>query len=27
MKQAIIEGASRLDGPNIFEQGSGRLNL
>lgn len=27
MKQALIEGAARLDGPNIFEQGAGRLNL
>ncbi|MCO5579317.1 hypothetical protein L7F22_033172 [Adiantum nelumboides] len=27
MKQALIEGAARLDGPNIYEQGAGRLNL
>lgn len=27
MKQALIEGASRLSGPNMFEQGAGRLNL
>lgn len=27
MKQALVEGASRLPGPNMFEQGAGRLNL
>lgn len=27
MKQALVEGATRLDGPNMFEQGAGRLNL
>lgn len=27
MKQALVEGASRLSGPNMFEQGAGRLNL
>lgn len=27
MKQALIEGAARLNGPNMFEQGSGRLDL
>ncbi|GMH39212.1 hypothetical protein BSKO_07110 [Bryopsis sp. KO-2023] len=27
MKQALVEGANRLDGMNIYEQGSGRLNL
>jgi subtilisin family serine protease len=27
MKQALMEGALRLPGPNMFEQGAGRLNL
>jgi membrane-bound transcription factor site-1 protease len=27
MKQALVEGALRLSGPNMFEQGAGRLNL
>lgn len=27
MKQALVEGAFRLSGPNMFEQGAGRLNL
>ncbi|KAH6554572.1 hypothetical protein KP509_1Z324300 [Ceratopteris richardii] len=27
MKQALVEGAVRLDGPNIYEQGAGLLNL
>jgi subtilisin family serine protease len=27
MKQALVEGALRLPGPNMFEQGAGRLNL
>lgn len=27
MKQALVEGASRLSGPNMFEQGAGRLDL
>jgi membrane-bound transcription factor site-1 protease len=27
MKQALLEGALRLPGPNMFEQGAGRLNL
>lgn len=27
MKQALVEGATKLIGPNIFEQGAGRLNL
>ncbi|CAM6083630.1 unnamed protein product [Calypogeia fissa] len=27
MKQALIEGATQLVGPNIYEQGAGRLNL
>eukprot|EP00892_Ulva_mutabilis_P010988 jgi/Ulvmu1/8261/UM041_0072.1 len=27
MKQALVEGASRLSGLNVFEQGSGKLDL
>lgn len=27
MKQALVEGASRLSGHNIYEQGAGKLNL
>ena len=27
MKQAIVEGAVRLSGPHVFEQGAGRLDL
>ncbi|XP_042498714.1 subtilisin-like protease SBT6.1 [Macadamia integrifolia] len=27
MKQALVEGASKLSGPNMFEQGAGRLDL
>ncbi|XP_039143352.1 subtilisin-like protease SBT6.1 [Dioscorea cayenensis subsp. rotundata] len=27
MKQALVEGATKLSGPNIYEQGAGRLNL
>lgn len=27
MKQALVEGATRLHGPMIYEQGAGRLNL
>eukprot|EP00897_Mesotaenium_endlicherianum_P007974 jgi/Mesen1/7204/ME000371S06292 len=27
MKQALVEGATRLQGPNMYEQGLGRLNL
>lgn len=27
MKQALVEGATKLAGPNMFEQGAGRLNL
>ena len=27
MKQALVEGATRLNGPMIYEQGAGRLNL
>ncbi|KAJ7567087.1 hypothetical protein O6H91_02G131800 [Diphasiastrum complanatum] len=27
MKQALVEGAIRLSGPNIYEQGAGRLDL
>ncbi|KAK3128464.1 hypothetical protein QOZ80_6BG0462060 [Eleusine coracana subsp. coracana] len=27
MKQALVEGASKLSGPNIYEQGAGRLDL
>ncbi|XP_024539020.1 subtilisin-like protease SBT6.1 isoform X2 [Selaginella moellendorffii] len=27
MKQALVEGATRLNGPNMYEQGAGRLNL
>ena len=27
MKQALVESATRLSGPSIFEQGAGNLNL
>lgn len=27
MKQALVEGAFKLPGPNMFEQGAGRLDL
>lgn len=27
MKQALVEGATKLSGPNMYEQGAGRLNL
>jgi len=27
MKQALVEGASRIAGPNMFEQGQGKLDL
>lgn len=27
MKQALVEGATRLFGPNMYEQGAGRVNL
>ncbi|KAL6606697.1 hypothetical protein ACP70R_042350 [Stipagrostis hirtigluma subsp. patula] len=27
MKQALVEGASKLSGPNMYEQGAGRLDL
>uniref|UniRef100_A0A0D9WM86 Uncharacterized protein n=1 Tax=Leersia perrieri TaxID=77586 RepID=A0A0D9WM86_9ORYZ len=27
MKQALVEGASRLSGPNIYEQGAGKIDL
>lgn len=27
MKQALVEGAAKLSGPNMFEQGAGRLDL
>ncbi|KAH9300652.1 hypothetical protein KI387_012235, partial [Taxus chinensis] len=27
MKQALVEGAAKLGGPNMFEQGAGRLDL
>ncbi|XXG55876.1 hypothetical protein AAC387_Pa03g3436 [Persea americana] len=27
MKQALVEGAAKLSGPNMYEQGAGRLNL
>lgn len=27
MKQALVEGAAKLSGPNLYEQGAGRLNL
>ena len=27
MKQALVEGASKLLGPNIYEQGAGKLDL
>lgn len=27
VKQALVEGAAKLPGPNIYEQGAGRVNL
>lgn len=27
MKQALVEGATRLSGPHMFEQGMGRISL
>lgn len=27
MKQALVEGAARIPGPNMFEQGQGKLDL
>jgi membrane-bound transcription factor site-1 protease len=27
MKQALVEGATRIPGPNMFEQGQGKLDL
>ncbi|CAL1359542.1 unnamed protein product [Linum trigynum] len=27
MKQALVEGAAKLSGPNLYEQGAGRVNL
>ena len=27
MKQALVEGATRINAPNMFEQGQGKLNL
>ncbi|KAG8093885.1 hypothetical protein GUJ93_ZPchr0012g19812 [Zizania palustris] len=27
MKQALVEGASKLSGPNLYEQGAGKLDL
>lgn len=27
MKQALVEGAAKLDGPNMYEQGAGRVDL
>ncbi|CAL9092331.1 unnamed protein product [Musa acuminata var. zebrina] len=27
MKQALVEGATKLSGPNMYEQGAGRINL
>lgn len=27
MKQALVEGATKLSGPNMYEQGAGRLDL
>jgi membrane-bound transcription factor site-1 protease len=27
MKQALVEGATRISGPNMFEQGQGKLDL
>lgn len=27
MKQALVEGATKLSGPNMYEQGGGRVNL
>lgn len=27
MKQALVEGAAKLTGPNIYEQGAGRVDL
>jgi membrane-bound transcription factor site-1 protease len=27
MKQALVEGAAKLAGPNMYEQGAGRVDL
>lgn len=27
MKQALVEGAAKLSGPNMYEQGAGRIDL
>lgn len=27
MKQALVEGATKLSGPNMYEQGAGKINL
>lgn len=27
MKQALVEGATKLSDPNMYEQGAGRVNL
>lgn len=27
MKQALVEGAVKVSGPNMYEQGAGRVNL
>ena len=27
MKQALVEGATRIEAPNMYEQGQGKLNL
>lgn len=27
MKQALVEGAAKLSGPNMYEQGAGRVDL
>lgn len=27
MKQALVEGAAKLSGPNLYEQGAGRVDL
>lgn len=27
MKQALVEGATRIDGPHMYEQGQGKINL
>lgn len=27
MKQALVESAIRIDGPHMYEQGQGKLNI